>query len=52
MAQIIIRYRNKDAMMIEEPTDTDILLGRGVRINNHPGNEAYREIIHQNAVRK
>ena len=35
-----------------EPTDADILLGRGVRINNHPGNEAYREIIHQNAVRK
>ena len=38
--------------MIEEPTDADILLGRGVRINNHPGNEAYREIICQNAVRK
>ncbi len=35
-----------------EPTDADIILGRGIKINNHPGNEAYREIIHQNAVRK
>ncbi len=35
-----------------EPTDADIILGRGIRINNHPGNEAYREIINQNAVRK
>ena len=34
-----------------ESTSRDILLGRGVRINNHPGNEAYREIISQNAVR-
>lgn len=34
-----------------EPTPGDILLGRGVRINNHPGNEAYREIISANAVR-
>jgi hypothetical protein len=33
------------------PTDADILLGRGVKINNHPGNEAYREIISENAVR-
>ncbi|KAK1732394.1 putative AAA ATPase [Skeletonema marinoi] len=32
-----------------EPTSGDILLGRGVRINNHPGNEAYREIISANA---
>jgi hypothetical protein len=32
------------------PTDADILLGRGVKINNHPGNEAYREIISENAV--
>ena len=35
-----------------EPTSGDILLGRGVRINNHPGNEAYREIISANAVRR
>ena len=35
-----------------EPTPGDILLGRGVRINNHPGNEAYREIISENAVRR
>ena len=34
-----------------ESTSRDILLGRGVRINNNPGNEAYREIISQNAVR-
>ncbi|KAK1741486.1 hypothetical protein QTG54_007966, partial [Skeletonema marinoi] len=35
-----------------EPTSGDILLGRGVRINNHPGNEAYsyREIISENAA--
>eukprot|EP00984_Skeletonema_dohrnii_P029182 scaffold19578_cov93-Skeletonema_dohrnii-CCMP3373.AAC.2 len=35
-----------------EPTSGDILLGRGVRINNHPGNEAYRETISENAVRR
>jgi len=35
-----------------EPTSGDILLGRGVRINNHPGNEAYRETISANAVRR
>eukprot|EP00984_Skeletonema_dohrnii_P026462 scaffold15830_cov132-Skeletonema_dohrnii-CCMP3373.AAC.2 len=33
-----------------EPTSGDILLGRGVRINNHPGNEAYRETISENAA--
>ena len=32
------------------PTDTDVLLGRGVATNRHPGNENFRAIIAQHVV--
>jgi len=30
---------------IENPTHTDVLLGRGVATNRHPGNENFRDIV-------
>lgn len=33
--------------MIETPTQTDVLFGRGVATNRHPGNENFRNIISQ-----
>lgn len=33
--------------MIEMPTHTDVLLGRGVAANRHPGNENFRAIVSQ-----
>lgn len=32
---------------ITEPTNEDILYGRGGRINNHPGNIYFRDVAHQ-----
>ena len=32
------------------PTHTDVLLGRGVATNRHPGNENFRAIIAQYVV--
>ena len=32
------------------PTHTDVLLGRGVATNRHPGNENFRAIVAQHVV--
>ena len=32
------------------PTHTDVLLGRGVATNRHPGNENFRAIVGQHVV--
>ncbi|KAL7492749.1 hypothetical protein ACHAWT_001810 [Skeletonema menzelii] len=45
-----LQIKSSKNITMVEPTPGDILLGRGVRINNHPGNEAYREIISANAA--
>jgi hypothetical protein len=38
--------------MIMEPTDTDVLLGRGVSTNRHPGNINFRSVVSQHVVRE
>lgn len=40
--------RNRDPTVKEyvEPTDKDVLLGRGGRSNHHPGNKRYRDEVH------
>mmetsp|Transcript_33992 Transcript_33992/g.62522 ORF Transcript_33992/g.62522 Transcript_33992/m.62522 type:complete len:428 (-) Transcript_33992:251-1534(-) len=35
--------------MTDKPTQMDVLLGRGVATNRHPGNQHYRSIISQHA---
>lgn len=47
------RSRNKPRSKLEPknkvyvvPTDIDILMGRGGKSNNHPGNKRYREEVH------
>ena len=32
---------------VDEPTDTDVLLGRGVGTNRHSGNTNFRDIVSQ-----
>ena len=36
--------------LTDRPNDTDVLLGRGMGINRHPGNENFRAIVSQQAV--
>jgi len=36
--------------MTEQPRDMDVLLGRGVGIYRHPGNERFRLIVSEYAV--
>lgn len=36
--------------LIVEPTDTDVLLGRGVSTNRHPGNVNFRSIVSEHVV--
>ena len=36
--------------VISEPTDTDVLLGRGVSTNRHPGNVNFRGIVGEHVV--
>ena len=36
--------------MIDQPTCTDVLLGRGVATNRHPGNENFRAIVAKQVV--
>ena len=36
--------------MTDKPTDNDVLLGRGVATNRHPGNETFRAIVSQHVV--
>ena len=31
--------------IVDEPTDCDILCGRGGRSNHHPGNKRYRQVV-------
>ena len=33
-----------------DPTDSDVLLGRGVATNRHPGNENFRRIVSEHVV--
>lgn len=37
-------------MSINKPTNNDVLLGRGVATNRHPGNENFRAIVSQHVV--
>jgi len=37
--------------LTDRPNDADVLLGRGLGINRHPGNENFRAIVSQHAVR-
>lgn len=36
--------------MSNKPTHNDVLLGRGVATNRHPGNENFRAIVSQHVV--
>jgi hypothetical protein len=36
--------------LANRPNDTDVLLGRGLGINRHPGNANFRAIVSQHAV--
>lgn len=39
------RNKDPDVKIYKEPSDTDVLLGRGGRSNHHPGNIAYRNEV-------
>jgi hypothetical protein len=41
---------SSDEGIIREPTDNDVLLGRGVSTNRHPGNVNFRNIVSQHVV--
>lgn len=36
--------------MTDSPTHNDVLLGRGVATNRHPGNENFRSIVNEHVV--
>lgn len=36
---------------VSDPTDNDVLLGRGVSTNRHPGNVSFRNLVGQHVVR-
>jgi hypothetical protein len=39
------RNKDPDVKFYKEPSDTDVLLGRGGRSNHHVGNKAYRDEV-------
>lgn len=46
----IMHSNNNVFQLAHEPTYTDVLLGRGVATNRHPGNENFRQIVSQHVV--
>ena len=43
-------YMQTATVMTDKPTHTDVLLGRGVATNRHPGNENFRAIVSRHVV--
>jgi len=43
---------NNRSIMTDQPTCNDIMLGRGVATNRHPGNSNFRAIVSQHVVSK
>ena len=50
MLQQLAASNGAQLNLTDRPNDTDVLLGRGMGINRHLGNEYFRAIVSQHAV--
>ena len=48
--EIITQQPKMDGILQSEITHHDVLLGRGVTTNRHPGNEKFRSLVSVNKV--